>query len=485
MAIFKAANTQFAIPDGGSIFIQKNPNGIAPIVYIRSGDNFFAFPISQLVPTFPKNDGYAYYKDSSGQDVRIDNAGQVWNEAERIFNEMTGLSFRNLPQQNIADVEAAARSTGGVKPLSDLNQFIQAKDTAQSGGDIDISQGQTFNAATGDLMDSSGKIIGNTRGATGSTTSIPPAPEGVNLSAQINNSVQLPSSNLEPGMSGAQVKSLQQWLINNGYSIPSGATGFYGKETTAAVAALQQKLGVDVGQYPGYFGPKTISAVSGGGAGSSGSSGSAGGSGIDSIDQQIDSIIQTMIESGKAINPGLTDEDLDAIDPANFLAEAEKSIDPYYRQKFAEVRDGLVRSLNEIGYDLNLQRQKTEESASEVLRTGGEELAGRGLAFSSTRDRFNTDTETAKQRDLLAADTKALRGAQEFGTAAESLIGTSALKGMSTPSIAGRQPFDFSSEPLTGTLVSERKYSAESIAKELAADEAARRAYTTRALSFS
>lgn len=71
-----------------------------------------------------------------------------------------------------------------------------------------------------------------------------------------------PTINLQPGQSGDNVKALQQYLISLGYSIPAGATGFYGTQTQAAVKALQEKLGVDYGANPGFFGPKTQAALS-------------------------------------------------------------------------------------------------------------------------------------------------------------------------------------------------------------------------------
>lgn len=71
-----------------------------------------------------------------------------------------------------------------------------------------------------------------------------------------------PTINLQPGQSGDNVKALQQYLISLGYSIPAGATGFYGTQTQAAVKALQEKMGVDYGSNPGFFGPKTQAALS-------------------------------------------------------------------------------------------------------------------------------------------------------------------------------------------------------------------------------
>ena len=71
-----------------------------------------------------------------------------------------------------------------------------------------------------------------------------------------------PTIALQPGQSGAEVKKLQEYLISQGFSIPAGATGYYGEQTKAAVSQLQQKLGVDVAGNPGYWGPKTLSVLS-------------------------------------------------------------------------------------------------------------------------------------------------------------------------------------------------------------------------------
>lgn len=70
-----------------------------------------------------------------------------------------------------------------------------------------------------------------------------------------------PTTALQPGQSGAAVKQLQEWLIQNGYAIPAGATGYYGDQTKTAVAKLQADKGVDTAGYPGYWGPRTTSAL--------------------------------------------------------------------------------------------------------------------------------------------------------------------------------------------------------------------------------
>ncbi len=58
---------------------------------------------------------------------------------------------------------------------------------------------------------------------------------------------------LTVGMSGPDVTALQNYLISEGFSIPAGATGYFGSQTKAAVAAWQAANGVSPAV--GYFGP--------------------------------------------------------------------------------------------------------------------------------------------------------------------------------------------------------------------------------------
>jgi peptidoglycan hydrolase-like protein with peptidoglycan-binding domain len=60
---------------------------------------------------------------------------------------------------------------------------------------------------------------------------------------------------LTMGSRGADVTSLQTWLIGKGFSIPAGATGYFGAQTRAALAAFQAANGI--APAAGYFGPIT------------------------------------------------------------------------------------------------------------------------------------------------------------------------------------------------------------------------------------
>lgn len=60
---------------------------------------------------------------------------------------------------------------------------------------------------------------------------------------------------LAVGASGADVTSLQKYLIKQGFSIPAGATGYFGAQTKSAVAEWQKYHGITPSI--GYFGPKS------------------------------------------------------------------------------------------------------------------------------------------------------------------------------------------------------------------------------------
>lgn len=69
------------------------------------------------------------------------------------------------------------------------------------------------------------------------------------------------NTDLTMGAKGADVTALQNWLIKAGYSIPAGATGYFGSQTKAAVAAYQAAKGISPAV--GYFGPMTRASVNG------------------------------------------------------------------------------------------------------------------------------------------------------------------------------------------------------------------------------
>lgn len=95
----------------------------------------------------------------------------------------------------------------------------------------------------------------------------PPLPSGAEAPAPQTPSTDAttPTKNLQQGAEGQDVQQLQNYLVQHGYltsdQVATGP-GIYGPQTTAAVAKLQQDLGVQAGTGSGAFGPKTQSALS-------------------------------------------------------------------------------------------------------------------------------------------------------------------------------------------------------------------------------
>ncbi len=121
-----------------------------------------------------------------------------------------------------------------------------------------------------------------------------------------------PTVNLQPGMSGTAVKQLQDYLVSKGYMTQAQVNtgyGIYGPQTTAAVKALQAKLGVDNSSGPGYWGPKTMAAAQTGG----GNANSATTTTPVDPQAQKEASVKTLIEQAAKLGLDFPKEAVDAI----------------------------------------------------------------------------------------------------------------------------------------------------------------------------
>ncbi|HRH55803.1 MAG TPA: peptidoglycan-binding protein [Candidatus Paceibacterota bacterium] len=84
------------------------------------------------------------------------------------------------------------------------------------------------------------------------------------------------TNDLTIGSTGAAVTALQTFLIAKGFSIPAGATGYFGAQTQAALASYQAANGI--APAAGYFGPITRAHVNAAGP-STGGTGTGTGTG--------------------------------------------------------------------------------------------------------------------------------------------------------------------------------------------------------------
>lgn len=370
MATFQAANTSFQIPDGGEIFIPLRPQGIAPVVYIRSGNTVSYFPIMELTG----------------------NTG-TYSDAIQKFNQQTGLDYYSLPQQNIADVEAAfgRGNQGSIQPLQSINQFLQVKQAAQPGGNIDISQGQTYSGGT--LRDAQGNAI-----PMASTPSGTPDPQAV---AMPNNGGAAPIFQTNQ-QQGQQTAGGNQVTLPNGAVVTLDAQGnivsgnpAQGNTNVAASSGLGGSGGPDLSGLPPQF---------------------------QQLYSQLEVYLEKLKQNGQVLNPNvdITPEKLQ-----EFAAQAAREIDPYYANL---LKTNVSDFMREVGYtsDQIFQREKQlEQKYATDVRQLGESAADKGFAQSGLRQRderqLATDTQNTinqtRQDFGFKVGTAARSLAGEFGTA--------------------------------------------------------------------
>lgn len=141
-------------------------------------------------------------------------------------------------------------TTGQTTPISNPNpSSTPANDPVLSPSQVAELQKQGVNVSYGVTQSQAAAAAGHTTSTTAPTSG------------------GYPSTVLQPGSTDtASVTALQNFLVLNGFMTQAQMNtgpGIYGPATTAAVAALQSKLGVDNTGAVGYFGPKTIAAING------------------------------------------------------------------------------------------------------------------------------------------------------------------------------------------------------------------------------
>jgi hypothetical protein len=153
-----------------------------------------------------------------------------------------------ITKKAVAKVAAVATGLGMATSLLSLAPMAHAAALTSTQIESIISLLESFGADTATVANVRTSLTGGT--PTGGTT-------GTMASACAF------TMDLHTGSSGAQVTCLQNALIAAGYSIPAGATGYFGSQTQAAVAAWQTAAGVS--PPAGYFGPISRAAFNLGG----------------------------------------------------------------------------------------------------------------------------------------------------------------------------------------------------------------------------
>lgn len=310
----------------------------------------------------------------------------------------------------------------------------------------------------------------------GTQTTAQPASSATATSGTVNSAIPNITRNLQPGMSGEDVKALQSYLIAQGFDIPAGATGNYGPQTQAAVAQWQTKTGVQAGADAGYFGPKSIAALK---ATSTQTTPQTQAEIEKAAYNLAETVAQGAIENGKTLDPNV---DYSLVDFTTFLDQAKTVVSPYYQSKISGLVDSFKQNMASLGADLSAFETKTTKEAESTKLAGEETLAGRGLAFSSGRETFTKQLGEQTQTTLEQGRRGIAETAQKGLTGLEQDIGTTRAVGAlgTTPTIGGRQ-LSFGTTPTTGEIPFMESESTINRARALASDENARRAMAQNA----
>ena len=253
-------------PTGAGLFRAKGDFGSA--VYRRNADGTYdQFNVS----------GYGRSKliegrtpDQYGNYNGIPNAGGQAEYGLSSLKSQYGFDYNSLPEFNTADM---GNFTLGGKTINDPSSFFQNTTTP-------TSQTSTINN-TPNAIATSEQIAEQMKNPLWNAGSQGKSPIDLVTSIQNQNN-PYPSANLQPGATGSEVKKLQDYLVSQGLMTREQVNtgyGTYGPQTTAAVKALQEKLGIDNSTGVGYFGPKTIAAIQGQGGGTNATTGTTGSQG--------------------------------------------------------------------------------------------------------------------------------------------------------------------------------------------------------------
>lgn len=297
-----------------------------------------------------------------------------------------GLDFNSLPSFNSGFVSDYAR-----------NAYNQGQINAENFDPNTYASWTSGNYGNGNV-NSAGNYPGG---------AVPGAPM-----IAMKDKLNLPTSNLQEGMQGDNVKQLQDWLVKNGYMTQDQVNtgyGTYGPQTKSAVAALQKKLGVDTGGNDGFFGPKTINALKNPYAqGFAGMKGEAPNS-----PAEASAMMQGSIPSPEG--PSIVDDLMSSDENFNgFFTEWQKGIQDYFSPKnqkksLVDEYKSLLKETGIEGIDAELINDKkviegTEDDIrNEVMKAGGFATESQIQALTLARNKsliknYNTllDTRNSK-----------------------------------------------------------------------------------------
>lgn len=284
MATFKTADgLTLNLPDEGTTFRASGDNTNSTLYTIKNGQlsNIGSQVGIANVDMRSNATGQVVHKgdvipDNFGANTILDNsfrgANISYTSAGSNYDTKNGAgSYSSLPQFNVADIQTAMSKLGSL-PLGQ-SYSATVDPTNPNAENVQNAGGQTVSPAN--AAPQPGAITPGATPASNANPNVvnpqtgqpqPPVGSNIQSNPQTNQTVQPPTVNLQPGNTGPAVQQLQDYLVSQGVlqqsDLTNGGYGIYGPKTAAAVAALQQKLGVDNSSGVGVFGPKTQAAIS-------------------------------------------------------------------------------------------------------------------------------------------------------------------------------------------------------------------------------
>lgn len=137
----------------------------------------------------------------------------------------------------------------------------------------------------------------------------------------------------------------------------------------------------------------------------------------------IKGLLEELKRRGQTINPNVT---ITPEKAAEFLAQAQKEIDPYYSEQLKQARSSLLRDLGYTRDELTRFEGELEQKYGLSVRRLGEQAAEQGFALSGLREQEEAELAQGTQRQLdqqrrqlgFSAGTAGIEFARRFGTQA-------------------------------------------------------------------
>lgn len=136
------------------------------------------------------------------------------------------------------------------------------------------------------------------------------------------------------------------------------------------------------------------------------------------LDLIVDDLVKKPINPNVEISPALM---------AQYLQQAKTELGPYFSQLVSQAQKDLQTGFQQIGEDLQTNEKKLETSYGQQVGNLQEQMASRGLTFSTKRIEGERTLAKQTQQAIEAGRREASRRAMDLGTQGERTLGSQNL----------------------------------------------------------